>query len=149
MASTNGEYSTVLGPDAHFKGELQFEKGARLLGSFEGQIQTKGEFLVADGAKLSGEVRAANIKLDGSVKGNLHATEKIQLSASAKLEGDLKTARLEVADGAVFVGQCFVGPASANGSPSSPQHSNNKAPQQQDDASKGRNAQPEPVAAKK
>lgn len=119
MANPNGEYSTVLGPDAHFKGELEFEKGARLLGTFEGQIQTKGEFIVADGAKLSGEVRAANIRLDGSVKGNLQASEKIHLSASAKLEGDLHTTRLEVADGAVFVGQCHVGPAAGNGSPPS------------------------------
>lgn len=110
MADGNGDYETVLGPDAHFKGEMQFEKGARLLGRFEGQVITKGEFLVAEGASLDGEVDAGNIRLDGEVHGNLKASGKIHLSASAKLEGDLHTARLEVADGAIFIGHCVVGP---------------------------------------
>lgn len=110
MPGSDGEYSTVIGPDARFKGELEFEKNAQLLGAFEGQVRTQGEFVVAEGAKLEGEVQAANIRLDGEVQGNLRATGKIQLSASAKLEGNLQTARLEVADGAIFVGQCAVGP---------------------------------------
>ena len=38
MAQTNDEFSTTIGPDAVFKGELSFEKGLRLLGKFEGQI---------------------------------------------------------------------------------------------------------------
>ncbi len=114
MASSNGEYSTVIGPDARFKGALEFEKNAQLLGSFEGQIVTQGEFVVAEGAKLDGEVNAANIRLDGEVHGNLRASGKIHLSASAKLEGDLHTARLEVVDGACFIGHCSVGPNGDN-----------------------------------
>ena len=109
MANSNGEYSTVIGPDARFKGTLEFEKNAQLLGNFEGQIVTQGEFVVAEGAKLDGEVNAASIRLDGEVHGNLRASGKIHLSASAKLEGDLHTARLEVVDGASFVGHCSVG----------------------------------------
>jgi len=109
MSESKGEYGTVIGPDARIKGELEFEKGARLLGSLEGQVTTKGDFAVAEGARLSGEVHAGSIRLDGEVQGNLHAEDKVQLSASARLEGDLHTARLEVADGAVFVGSCVVG----------------------------------------
>jgi cytoskeletal protein CcmA (bactofilin family) len=112
MASSNGEYSTVIGPDARFKGELEFEKNAQLLGNFSGQIVSQGEFVVAEGAKLEGEVQAANIRLDGEAQGNLRASGKVQLSATAKLEGDLQTARLEVADGAIFVGHCVVGSGS-------------------------------------
>lgn len=116
MASTNGEYSTVIGPDARFKGELEFEKNAQLLGTFEGQVVTQGEFVVAEGAKLEGEVQAASIRLDGEVQGNLRATGKIQLSASAKLKGDLHTTRLEVVDGATFIGHCAVGADGEGGS---------------------------------
>ena len=116
MASSNGEYSTVIGPDARFKGELEFEKNAQLLGSFEGQVVTQGEFVVAEGAKLEGEVQASSIRLDGEVQGNLRATGKIQLSASAKLKGDLHTTRLEVADGASFIGNFVVGADGEGGS---------------------------------
>ncbi len=103
------DYPTTIGADASFKGELKFDQSVRLLGHFEGAIETKGNLLVAEGASLQGEVKAGDINVDGNIKGNLNATGKVCLSASANLEGDLNVARLEVADGAVFVGRCVVG----------------------------------------
>jgi len=109
MADSNNDYPTVLGADAVFKGQLQFEKGVRLLGKFDGEINSGGQLLIADGAMLTGDVKAGNIRVDGNVKGNLNAGEKVQLTASARVEGDLQAARLEVAEGAVLVGRCMVG----------------------------------------
>ena len=109
MADANGEYPTVIGPDASVKGEVKFEKGLRLLGQFDGEIATKGNLLVAEGARLTGEVKAGSVRIDGTMSGNLEVTGKVHLTASAKLEGDLRTARLEVADGATFVGRVAVG----------------------------------------
>ncbi len=109
MAESNGDFTTILGPDAHFKGDLQFEKGVRLLGKLEGSVTSKGRLHVADGASLMAEVNAADIQVEGEVKGNLKATTKIHLTASARLEGDIQTAKLEVNEGAVFVGRCIVG----------------------------------------
>jgi cytoskeletal protein CcmA (bactofilin family) len=117
MAQPDGEFPTVVGPDAVFKGELTFEKGVRILGRFEGQISTKGQLHVAEGAKLLADVSAGNIQVDGEVKGNLTATGKVQLKSSGKLEGDLRTARLEVMDGAVFIGHCVVGQQAGKGEP--------------------------------
>jgi cytoskeletal protein CcmA (bactofilin family) len=109
MADPNNDYPTVIGPDASFKGELKFEKGMRLLGKFEGEIDSKGDLLIAEGASLSGDVKAGTVKIDGVMTGNLEATGKVKLSASAHLEGDMRTARLEVADGAMFSGHVVVG----------------------------------------
>jgi len=39
---TQGDFTTVIGPDAVFKGELSFEKGVRVDGKIEGKIATKG-----------------------------------------------------------------------------------------------------------
>jgi cytoskeletal protein CcmA (bactofilin family) len=108
MTNVN-DYPTTIGQDALFKGELKFDQSVRLLGRFEGAIETKGNLLVAEGASLEGEVKAGDITVDGNIKGNLNATGKVRLSASANLEGDLNVARLEVADGAVFIGRCIVG----------------------------------------
>ncbi len=107
---TNGEFPTIIGADAKFKGELDFEKGVRVFGQFEGSIHTKGQLHVAQGAKVEADVTASNVDVDGEVKGNLSASGKVTLKASARLEGDLRTARLEVADGATFIGNCTVGP---------------------------------------
>lgn len=145
MADSKDDFSTVIGPDAHFKGELHFEKGVRLLGKFEGQVITKGEFVVAEGASLQGEVNAGNIRLDGEVNGNLRASGKVHLSASARLEGDLHTNRLEVCDGAVFIGHCVVGPNGNGKSGQTP-----AAKPHQAEAAKDKPApMPQPVVAKK
>ena len=114
MAQTNDEFSTTIGPDAVFKGELSFEKGLRLLGKLEGQIVSEGNLLIGQGAKLTGDAKVGTIRLDGEVKGNLNANSKVHLSSTARLEGDLQTAKLEVAEGAVLVGRCVIG---VNGTP--------------------------------
>ena len=92
-----------------FKGQLDFEKGVRLLGKFDGEINSGGQLVVEDGATLTGDVKAERIRINGQVKGNLSASQKVELTASARMEGDLQTARLEVAEGAVLVGRCMVG----------------------------------------
>ena len=109
MANTNGDFPTTIGADASFKGHLKFEKGACLLGTFEGEISSKGELVVAEGAKINAEVQVENIRIDGELKGNLHAANKVHLSASGHVEGDIHASRLEVAEGAVLIGQCTVG----------------------------------------
>ena len=109
MASADTDYPTTIGADAFFKGHLEFEKGARLLGRFEGEISSKGELLVAQGAKINAEVQVDTIRIDGEVRGNLHATSKIQLSSSGRVEGDIQAMRLEVAEGAILIGRCTIG----------------------------------------
>jgi len=109
MSDQNTEFPTILGADAVFKGEIRFEKGMKLLGKFEGQINSEGQLVVGDGASLTGDAKASVVRIEGQVKGNISAGSKVQLSASARLEGDLQTQRLEVAEGAVLIGRCVVG----------------------------------------
>jgi cytoskeletal protein CcmA (bactofilin family) len=148
MADSGADFPTTLGADASFKGQLQFEKGARLLGKFEGEVTTKGEFVIAEGADFSGEARAGNVRVEGGVKGNLNANGKIQLTASARLEGDITAARLEVAEGAVLSGRCTVGAKAAAPQPAATKPVS--APVA-DVAPKGRHPaeHPVPVAARK
>ena len=109
MADSDNEYPTVLGADAVFQGQLKFDKGARVLGKFEGEITSEGQLLIAEGSKLKGSVKAGSVRIEGQVKGNLTVSAKVQLASSARLEGDVQASRLEVAEGAVLIGQCVVG----------------------------------------
>ena len=117
MTDGGAEFPTTLGADASFKGQLQFEKGARLLGKFEGEVTTKGQFVIAEGATFSGEARAGDVRVEGGVKGNLNANGRVHLAASARLEGDITATRLEVAEGAVLNGRCTVGTKDAASQP--------------------------------
>ena len=116
-----GEFPTILGPDASFKGEMTFEKGLRLQGKFEGKITKAGKLHVAKEAKLSADVEAGAIVVEGEIKGNLTASDRIELKNSARYEGDLSASKLIVEEGAVFNGHVSVGPEAvrkgANGVP--------------------------------
>lgn len=111
MAETNGEFPTVIGTDAKFKGEMSFEKGVRIEGAFEGNIRSKGTLHIAEAAKVSADVEAANVKVEGECKGNLLVSGKLHLLPTAKVEGDLRTNRLEISDGAMFTGHVVTGQA--------------------------------------
>ncbi len=105
-----GEFPTILGPDANFKGELSFEKGMRLMGKFEGKVNTPGRLHVAKEAKMSADVEAGGIVVEGEVHGNLSANDRIELKNSARYEGDLRASKLIVEEGAAFSGHVTVGP---------------------------------------
>jgi cytoskeletal protein CcmA (bactofilin family) len=112
-----GEFPTVLGPDANFKGELSFEKGMRLMGKFEGKVNTPGRIHVAKEAKMAADVEAGGIVVEGEVHGNLSANDRIELKQSARYEGDLRATKLVVDEGAIFSGHVSVGPDSVKGRP--------------------------------
>ena len=111
-AQSKDEFSTVIGSDAQFKGDLTFQGGVRSDGQLEGTIQTAGRVLVSKGGRLKAEVKAGSIAVEGQVDGNLHAEDRVELRATAQLRGDLKATKLLVVEGATFVGRCEVGTAS-------------------------------------
>lgn len=115
MADAPGDFPTILGPDAVFKGELSFDKGMRVQGRIEGKISTAGRLHVAKEAKVEADVDAGAIVVEGSVKGNLNATDRIELKNSARYEGDLACSKLTVDEGAVFSGHVNVGPEAVKG----------------------------------
>ena len=111
----NQDFPTTIGPDASFKGELTFEKGLRLMGRFEGKINTPGRLHIAREAKMQADVEAGAIVVEGDVRGNLTANDRIELKQTARYEGDLSAAKLVVDEGAVFSGHVTVGPDAVKG----------------------------------
>lgn len=147
MSESNGQYETVIGADASFKGELKFEKSVRVLGRIEGQITTKGDLFIAEGGRIKADVSAGNVQIEGRVEGNLSATGKVLLKSSAQLEGDLRAARLEVAEGAIFVGNCTVGPQN-NGQSAAPTNASGSAkasPKNAEPAAKAKSGNGQPA----
>ena len=117
MSAKPGEFATVIGADAHFKGELSFQGGVRIDGQFEGAISTPGVVLVSREGRLKAEVKAGSIVVEGSIEGNVVVEDRAELRATAHLHGDLKAAKLLAVEGATFVGRCEVGPGAKTAAP--------------------------------
>jgi len=110
-AQSSSPELTVIGTDTSIKGEMFFEKSAKILGSFEGKITAQGEVQISNGANCNAAIEAQSVIVDGLVNGPIVARGQLTLTANAQVQGDLTAGTLVVAQGASFVGHCNVGPA--------------------------------------
>jgi len=102
--------TTVVGADSHFKGELSFERTAKINGKFDGTVTGKGELLVSESALCKADVQAGGVQVDGTVEGNLRASNTVRLNSKGIVRGDVTAAKMVMAEGASFYGLCAVGP---------------------------------------
>ena len=115
MAETNDTQTTVIGADSYFKGELEFDKTAKIIGRFDGEISGKGELQVTQSAALKANVRSSVATVDGSVEGDITAKDSVKLNANGKVKGNITATKMQMAEGASFFGMCQVGPNAAGG----------------------------------
>ncbi|MCI0362426.1 MAG: polymer-forming cytoskeletal protein [Phycisphaerales bacterium] len=112
MAELTQEYSTILGADANFKGEMSVDGGAKILGKFEGSINGKGRINVGDGCRLKASVKAKEVTVEGQVDGNVEAADRVELKTKGSIVGDISAIRMSMADGASIDGHCRIGVSS-------------------------------------
>jgi len=112
--------TTVVGADSHFKGELTFERVAKINGKFDGKITGKGELQVSQNAQCKADVDATGVQVDGLIEGNLNAKDTVKLNGSGVVRGDITAAKMVMTEGASFHGMCAVGPDSGRASAPAP-----------------------------
>lgn len=111
--------TTVVGADSHFKGELTFERIAKINGKFDGKITGKGELQVSQNAVCKADVEASGVQVDGLIEGNLNAKDTVKLNGSGVVRGDITAAKMVMTEGASFHGMCAVGSDTGRSSASS------------------------------
>ena len=97
----------VFGGTTSFNGLLIFKESLCIQGKFKGTIQATGDLIVDKGAVVEADhISVASLSVYGTVIGAVHAVDKIDLFPGAEVRGDLTAARLRIADGVLFEGQC-------------------------------------------
>ena len=96
---------TIIGSAVKIKGDLISTGNVSIHGAVEGQVQTDGDVVVGDSAKLSAQLTAQNAQIAGQVRGNITVAGLLKLTASASVHGDISAQTLEIEPGAVFVGK--------------------------------------------
>ena len=101
-----GEVHTLLGKGSEFEGKLTFEGQVRIDGKFTGQINTKDTLVIGEGARISAEITAGTVIVNGVVEGNIRATQTIELHQPGRVKGSLETPSLAMDRGVIFEGSC-------------------------------------------
>ena len=119
MSTSGEEYTTVIGPDATFKGELTFESSARLMGKIDGVITAKGKLEVSAGSVCKATISAKEVSVQGHIQGNVEAGDLVELKPKGMITGDIVAARMSMAEGAAIDGHCRIGVSGKASAPKS------------------------------
>ncbi len=103
----NKSAETIIGPSVKVEGAFSGEANVLVEGEVIGNLKTKGNLTVAEGAKVEAEVEAANLLVSGEIIGNVKCHGKIELTPSAKVTGDVETQIISVQTGAMIQGRCL------------------------------------------
>ncbi|MFH1678047.1 MAG: polymer-forming cytoskeletal protein [Candidatus Omnitrophota bacterium] len=100
----------ILDVDASMQGTLSFKDpvNLRINGKFEGALEVRGTLTVGPAASVKADIVGDNIIIGGKTKGKIVAKEMLTLLPTAIIEGEIYPAKLNVAEGAIFDGRCYM-----------------------------------------
>ena len=103
----DGSRMVVFGNSTAFNGFLRFRESLCIQGKFKGTIDAQGALIVDKGAVVEADhITVTSLMVYGTVIGAVHAADRIDMFPGAVVRGDLTAARLRIADGVLFEGQC-------------------------------------------
>jgi cytoskeletal protein CcmA (bactofilin family) len=99
------QIDVVIGPRATFDGRLRCDGSVRLDGAVEGgSIETLGNVLITEGARVMADITAKTVSVAGAYKGNIVA-ERVELLEGGRLWGLIKVQSFLLDEGAHFHGE--------------------------------------------
>lgn len=103
-----GKIENVLGASTHFEGRLTSDGNIRIDGVFEGSVETSGNVIIGEQARVMADIVANGVQVWGAVKGDITATGRLEILSSGRVWGDIKVAALLIDEGGVYRGQCIM-----------------------------------------
>jgi cytoskeletal protein CcmA (bactofilin family) len=95
---------TVIGPNTNLRGEICSDGGVRVDGIFEGSLQTAGNLIVSEGAKIVADITAHNISVAGAIKGNVNAN-RVEILSTGRVWGDITVTSFLLDEGGFVRGE--------------------------------------------
>lgn len=95
---------SLVGVESTFKGDITTKGTIRIDGSVEGNVEADWVVLGEKGL-VKGDVLARGVVVGGRVEGNLRVREICEIKNKGVLYGEIVSAKLTIAEGAVFDGR--------------------------------------------
>ncbi len=103
--SASTEHSASIGTSITINGDVTGEENLVVEGVIEGTVNLKDNNLViSENGRLTANINARIIRVDGEVKGELRGTEQIIISPTGQVSGDIRAPRVVLEDGCQFKG---------------------------------------------
>ncbi|MGB5258723.1 MAG: polymer-forming cytoskeletal protein [Woeseiaceae bacterium] len=102
----------VIGRSIQINGDLRGDEDLRIEGNVSGTVELKSSALtIGKEGKVTANVYAKSIAVDGETKGDLYATERVSVHVNARVQGNIISPRVSIEEGAHFKGSIEMDPA--------------------------------------
>ncbi len=106
------ELGSYVNNSTFFKGVIESSRSIGIDGKFEGEIHSQADVVIGRDAEVRGNIQGETVIVAGKINGNVNSST-LELQPSAQLLGNIRTGSLLVGLGAIFRGQCDMGPEEA------------------------------------
>lgn len=107
--NAKSEIDSLIGISARIEGDLCFSGGLRIDGEVHGNVVASdgpdNVLIVSEHARIEGEVRCANLVVNGYIAGSVFASELLELQSKGRIIGDVHYKLLEMHGGATVTGK--------------------------------------------
>ena len=99
--------NTIIGKGSSITGDLHINGFVRLDGDINGSLETDGNVIIGDTARIKGDVKSKSVIVGGIVVGNVIAQDNVKLLSGAAVLGDIISRKVQIEDKVVFHGHCI------------------------------------------
>jgi cytoskeletal protein CcmA (bactofilin family) len=107
--NAKSEIDSLVGISARIEGDLCFSGGLRIDGEVHGNViagdGAESVLIVSEHARIEGEVRCANLVVNGYIAGSVYSSELLELQPKGRIHGDVHYKLLEMHGGALVTGK--------------------------------------------
>jgi cytoskeletal protein CcmA (bactofilin family) len=127
-----GEAAAVIGKSVQIRGEVKGNEDLVVEGLVEGTVTlTEHRLTIGANAKVTANVTARDVVVQGSLQGDIQAQGRVELRAGSRVNGDIRAARLSVEDNAIFSGKVELDGSTEGGKGAAGAHPSASAPSAQ------------------
>ncbi len=99
--------NTIVGPGCFVDGNLSVPGFLRIDGDVNGSINTPGRVIIAENARVRGNIHAKSVSVGGMVQGDIVAPEEVVVLSSGLVLGAVLTKKIRIDENVFIHGFCF------------------------------------------
>ena len=109
MALFSDDYSinSILGNGSSVKGNLKINGCIHIDGDLDGNLESSGNVIIGEHARINGNINAKSITVGGLIKGDIIAPDGVHLLSSSIVIGDIQTHRFQADKNVLIHGHCI------------------------------------------
>lgn len=99
--------NSIIGNGSFIKGNFTVNGFVRIDGDIDGNLETDGNVIVGEHARLRGNITAKSVIVGGIVLGNITVKDSVKLLSTSAVIGDILCRKIQIEDKVIFHGHCI------------------------------------------